>query len=89
MQSNDDLDLREQALARIKKKREFVEHLIAYVLVNALLIGIWAVTGAGFFWPIFVLLGWGIGIVFHGLEVYRVPPSEAQIQREMDQLRRR
>ncbi len=63
MQEADDLDLRGQALARIKKKREFAEHLVAYVLVNVLLIAIWAVTGAGFFWPIFVLLGWGIGAI--------------------------
>jgi hypothetical protein len=33
-----------------------------YLLVNALLIAIWAVTGAGYFWPIFPLVGWGIGV---------------------------
>jgi 2TM domain len=59
------------------------------VTVNALLIGIWASTGAGFFWPVFPLLGWGIGIAFHALEVYRGEPSEEEIAKEMDRLRRR
>ena len=35
----------------------------AFVLVNVLLIAIWAASGAGYFWPIWPLLGWGIGIV--------------------------
>ncbi|MGI8806150.1 MAG: DUF1707 domain-containing protein [Thermoleophilaceae bacterium] len=35
----------------------------AFVLVNILLVAIWAASGAGYFWPIWPLLGWGIGIV--------------------------
>jgi hypothetical protein len=85
----DEQSLREKALLSIKKKREFGAHLLAYVSVNALLVGIWATTGAGFFWPIFPLLGWGIGILFHWLDVYRGEPSESEIAREMDRLRRR
>jgi hypothetical protein len=41
-------------------------HLAAYVAVNLLLIGIWAATGGGYFWPIWPLLGWGVGVVFDG-----------------------
>jgi hypothetical protein len=36
-----------------------------YLLVNAFLILIWAVTGAGFFWPIFPLVGWGVGVALN------------------------
>lgn len=35
----------------------------AYVLVNLLLVAIWLATGAGYFWPIWVILGWGIALV--------------------------
>jgi hypothetical protein len=80
--------LREQALARIKKKRDFSAHLLAYVVVNAFLVVIWAVSGAGFFWPIFPILGWGIGILFHGWDVYQKEPTETEIQKEMDRLRK-
>ena len=34
----------------------------AYLAVNLLLIVIWAATGAGYFWPIWPLLGWGVGL---------------------------
>jgi hypothetical protein len=84
-----DRSIRDRALERIEKKREFHAHLLAYVLVNAMLVGIWAVTGAGFFWPVFPLLGWGIGIGFHAWDTYRPgEPSEQQIQREIEHLRK-
>jgi 2TM domain len=54
--------------------------------VNAFLVGIWAMTGGGYFWPIWLILGWGIGVFFHGWDVYARPPSEERIRREMDRL---
>jgi hypothetical protein len=39
------------------------DHLRAYLAVNLMLVAIWALTGAGYFWPIWPILGWGIGIV--------------------------
>jgi 2TM domain len=84
-----DRSIRDRALERIEKKQEFHAHLLAYVLVNAMLVGIWAVTGAGFFWPVFPLLGWGIGIGFQAWDTYRPgEPSEQQIQREIEHLRK-
>jgi hypothetical protein len=80
-------DLRSQALAVLRKKSEFRSHVAAYFLVNAMLVAVWAMTGADFFWPMFPMLGWGIGLFFHGWDVYGRPPTEEQIQREMDRLR--
>jgi hypothetical protein len=37
--------------------------LAAFVAVNLMLIVIWAATGAGYFWPIWPILGWGLGLV--------------------------
>lgn len=80
-------DLRQRAITQLRKKRELEAHLIAYVLVNLLLVGIWAVTSGGFFWPIFSILGWGIGVAFHIWDVYSPEhPSEEKIQREMRRL---
>ena len=79
-------DLRERAIRRLKAKGEFKVHLLAYVLVNAFLVVIWAVSGADFFWPVFPILGWGIGLVFHAWDVYGNEPSEEKIRREMDKL---
>jgi hypothetical protein len=38
-------------------------HERTYVAVMLLLVAIWALTGAGYFWPIWPMLGWGIGVL--------------------------
>jgi len=81
-------DLRALARARLVKRREFTAHLAAYVLVNMFVVAIWAVTGAGFFWPVFPILGWGIGVFFHGWDTFSEPLSEDSIDREVERLRR-
>jgi hypothetical protein len=89
---HDDTDdeLRERAIVRLRKKSDFGAHLLAYVLVNAFFVGIWAMTGAHFFWPVFPIMGWGIGVAFNAWDVYRrEEPDEARIRREMDAIRRR
>jgi 2TM domain-containing protein len=80
--------LRERAIRRLKKRRDFMGHLLVYVLVNSFIVLIWAMTGAdGFFWPIFPIVGWGIGVVMNGWDVYRNDGfDETQIRREMDRL---
>ena len=47
------------------ERREFAEHLRFYLSVMALLVVIWALTGMGYFWPIWPIVGWGVGIVSH------------------------
>ena len=82
-------ELREQAKKRLNKRRELGSHLVAYVVINAMLIAIWAMTGAGYFWPAWVLFGWGVGVVLNVWDVYfRRPVTEHDIQREIERLRR-
>lgn len=77
-------DPRQQAIERLKAKRAFQANLVSFVVVNAFLVGIWAISGAGFFWPIFVILGWGIGLAMHAWDVYgRKGISEDDIRHEM------
>ena len=83
----DEPGLREQATIRLRKQRDFRAHLLAYVLINGSLLIIWALTGSGFFWPVFPMLGWGVGLVFHAWDIYRAPLSEQQIQREIERMR--
>jgi len=80
-----DTAIRETAIVQLRKKRDLQAHLIAYGTVNLLIIGIWfATTPGGFFWPMFPLLGWGIGLIFHIWDVYSPEAfSEVRIQREM------
>ena len=82
--------LRQRAIRQVRKRRDFYGHLLVFVLVNAAVITIWATVGdRGFFWPIFLILGWGIGLVMNAWDVfYRSYEDEGQIQHEIDRLRR-
>jgi class 3 adenylate cyclase len=40
-------------------------HLAIYLVVNVMLVGIWAASGGGYFWPVWPILGWGIGVGCH------------------------
>jgi hypothetical protein len=81
---NDDDARRSAAIDRLKAKRDFKADLFSYIVINALLIVIWAATGAGYFWPIWVIIGWGIGLIFHAWTVFgQKPITEADVQREM------
>lgn len=83
--------LREQALRRVKKRRDFKAHLFVYVLANVMIWGIWVAIGVGSHswwpWPVFVTLGWGIAVVTNAWDVYvRKPITEDELHREMEQL---
>lgn len=85
MATNDTDNARDQAIQRLKARRGFSVHLMVYVLVNVLLIIIWAVTGRGYFWPIWPLSGWGIGVGMHAWAAFFIKPiSEEEIRREME-----
>jgi len=88
-----DSDLREEAVKRLNKKREFNAHLVAYILINLVVWAIWGVifasSGVWFPWPAFVTFGWGIGVAFHAWDVYgRKPITEEEILKEEGRLRR-
>jgi hypothetical protein len=48
------------------EERAFQAHAVTYFLVNLMLVGIWLATGAGYFWPIWPIMGWGVGFGMHG-----------------------
>jgi hypothetical protein len=77
---------RDRAVTQLKKRRDFYGHLLIYVLVNTFLVVIWAVVDAhGFFWPVFPIVGWGIGVVMNAWDVFWRPPiTEHDIQREIE-----
>lgn len=83
----DESERRQAAIERLNQKREFWTHVIAYVVVNAFLVAVWAITNSGgYFWPVWPIAGWGIGLILHGFETFRRPVGEAAIRREMEKM---
>jgi uncharacterized protein with PQ loop repeat len=70
-------------------RNAFMLHLVAYLVINAWFVVMWALTETGFFfWPIFSILLWGAGVAIHGYSVYGGSSqiTETQIKREMKRL---
>jgi hypothetical protein len=77
-------DVRTQARKRLEKRRDFAAHAVTYVVVNLMLVGMWAVTGAGYFWPAWIIFGWGVGLILNAWDVFfRRPVTEVDVDREI------
>lgn len=74
---------RTQARKRIEKRRGLQSGTVAYVVINAFLVGVWWATGGGYFWPAWILGGWGVGMVLGWWDYLRAPVTEADIEAEL------
>jgi hypothetical protein len=66
-------DPRRRAARVVAARRGVQIHLAAYLAASLLMIGIWLalaiVVGAWYFWPVWPILGGGIGVVSHAIPV--------------------
>jgi hypothetical protein len=84
----DETELRKQAVWRLRKQRGFRTHLLVYLLVNAFLVLMWALTDRhGFFWPVWPIAFWAIFVVVNGVNSFRPQNfSETDIRKQMDRM---
>ena len=68
-------DPKDEVLWQIAKERVgFKRSVLSYVFVNLFLIGVWyfgSKENLDYFWPIWPILGWGLGLVFQYLKAYQ------------------
>jgi hypothetical protein len=86
-----EIELRRKAEQRADAKIGFRKHFLGYVIVNAALLAINLLTSPGYYWFVWPLLGWGIGVVAHFASVYidEGASRERQVLAEMEKLRDR
>ena len=48
----------------------FQLHAVTYVVVNVMLVLIWAAAGGGYFWPMWPLITWGPAVAIQGWITY-------------------
>ena len=78
------VDEREAARKRVERKHKFSSDAVAYLVINLFLIGLWAATGFGYFWPGWVLAGWGVLLLLDAWSVhYRRSVTEDEIDEEL------
>lgn len=72
-----------------RKRAAFKWNFAAYVIVNPFLIGVWYFSsGPGsYFWPVWPILGWGIGMAFSYAAAYHSLQFNA-VQKEYDKLKK-
>lgn len=63
----------------VKRLRRFYMDVVIYLGVNAFLILVWLLSGDGYFWPIWVIIGWGIGLGLHALSLGLIPQMTAML----------
>ncbi len=79
---------REWAHRQVEKKRKLRADAVAYIVINAFLVGVWAFTGFGYFWPGWVMAGWGVLLLLNIWNVYSGRPvTQADIDRELNSRR--
>jgi fatty acid desaturase len=78
----------EEARRRVEKRRKFRADLVAYVVINAGLVAVWAATGFGYFWPGWVLGGWGVLLLLDAWNTfYRRTVTESDVEEELTRSR--
>ncbi len=75
MDDDTEVDPRTAAIRRIRDKRDLWTHLFIYVVVNTMLVIIWALSTGGYFWPMWSIMGWGIGLAARRMEHLRRRPG--------------
>lgn len=85
-----------EAKKRVQAKREFYRHLGSYFVMSTFFFLLNAVTSFGNWWFYWPMLGWGLAVLFHYVDVFGIPGidpmspewEEQQIREEMRRLER-
>lgn len=59
-----------KAVEKVEKIKEFYQNLVSYAIFAPVMIFINLKFSPQFHWFYFPVIGWGIGVIFHGLEAY-------------------
>ncbi|MBE6497503.1 MAG: 2TM domain-containing protein [Methanobrevibacter sp.] len=86
--------LRSRAEERVDRKIKFYRNLKAYIIVNAILVIINGLFSPSFWWVMFPIFFWGIGVISDFLKAYVFIDNfdsedyrERKILEEMEKLR--
>ncbi|WP_317896551.1 2TM domain-containing protein [Aurantibacillus circumpalustris] len=82
---------KDRDLWKIAKKRVgFKRHLTTYIIINTMLWLFWLFNEdkSDFPWPLWPMLGWGVGLAFNYREAY-ISPNNNSIEKEYEKLKKK
>ncbi len=80
-------EINEQLWQQAKARADFKTHLTVYLIINGVLWLIWLFSSGTHShpWPVWPTLGWGIGLLFNYLDVYKFRNT---VEKEYEKLKK-
>lgn len=81
----DENKARKAAEQRLGAQAGFKKMFGGFIILWVVMVAIWALSGAGYFWPVWVFLGTGIALLYGAWAAYgprESGPSESEIEAE-------
>jgi len=84
-----DLTTHEQARKNLQRQRHWQNRLTAMAVVVVLLVVVWAFTGAGYFWPGWVIGAFAVVMILRLARSQRGPISKKEVEDETRRIQSR
>jgi len=84
-----DLTPHDQARKNLQRQRHRQNLLMAMVVVSVLLVVVWAIAGAGYFWPGWVIGAFAVVMVLRYARSQRGPISREEVEEETHRIQSR
>jgi fatty acid desaturase len=83
-------EIYKQASKKVRDKKRFYRDLTTYLIVNAVLVVIWALTGRGYPWFLWPLGIWGAFVLGHFLSIFVFGNGSDQqaIEKEVEKMKK-
>jgi hypothetical protein len=70
MDIKEDYERYKKASKKVEEIKGFYSHLIAYIFIIVLITIVNLKYSPGYYWFFYPMIGWGIGLFFHGVGVF-------------------
>ena len=80
----------EEARQKVREKKRFYRDLTTYLIVNAVLVVVWALSGRGYPWFLWPLGIWGAFVLGHGLRIFVFGngSDQQEIEKEVEKIKK-
>ncbi|AFZ25258.1 hypothetical protein Cylst_3088 [Cylindrospermum stagnale PCC 7417] len=66
-----EVEAKKRQMFNAQRRRELKSHVVSFIGVNGFLILLNLFTSPSYFWAIFPLLAWGLGLFLHWMKAYK------------------